>query len=311
MAKKMITIATRESPLALWQANWVKTQLETLHPALTIQLLGLTTTADKMLEIPLATVGGKGLFVKELEEALLDGRADIAVHSMKDVPMELPEGLFIPVMCEREDPRDVFVSNDYATLDELPAESRLGTSSLRRQSQVAALRPDLYMENLRGNVNTRLSKLDRGDFAGIILASAGLKRLNLASRIRSYLNMDQCLPAAGQGVLGIECRKNDWETQTLIALLNNLESFVCVTAERAVCMRLGGGCQAPIAAFAEIVDQKIFLRALVASKEGKTILRAEHTDILQNAEALGYMAAEDLLTQGAEKILGSKPANGL
>lgn len=303
MTKTSLTIATRESPLALWQAEWVKTQLEKLHPTLSIELLGLTTTADKLLEVPLTTVGGKGLFVKELEEALLDGRADIAVHSMKDVPMVLPDGLFLPVICVREDPRDAFISNSYLSLDELPADALLGTSSLRRQSQLMALRPDIKMENLRGNVNTRLRRLDAGDFSALILASAGLKRLNLASRIRTYLSLEHCLPAAGQGALGIECRKDDWETQTLIALLNHRESHLTVTAERAVGKRLGGGCQVPLAAYAEIVDQKIFLRALVASRDGQVILRAEHTDLPDNVETLGNLVAEELLQQGAEKIL--------
>ena len=303
MAKSTLTIATRESPLALWQAEWVKSQLEKFHPSLTINLLGLTTTADKLLDIPLATVGGKGLFVKELEEALLDGRADIAVHSMKDVPMEFPEGLFLPVICEREDPRDAFVSNAYNTFAELPADALLGTSSLRRQSQLAYLRSDVRMENVRGNVNTRLKKLDQGDFTALILAAAGLKRLNYSSRIRSYLSIEQSLPAAGQGALGIECRKEDWETQTLIALLNHQETHLTVTAERAVCQRLGGGCQVPLAAFAEIVEQKIFLRALVASKKERLILRTEQTGSPDHPERLGFLVAEDLITQGAEKIL--------
>lgn len=303
MAKTTLTIATRESPLALWQAEWVKSQLEKLHPTLIVNLLGLTTTADKLLDIPLATVGGKGLFVKELEEALLDGRADIAVHSMKDVPMQFPEGLFLPVICEREDPRDAFVSNAFSSFEDLPKDAVLGTSSVRRQSQLASLRSDIVMENVRGNVNTRLKKLDQGDFTALILAAAGLKRLNLASRIRAYLSFEQCLPAAGQGALGIECRKEDWETQTLIALLNHQETHLTVSAERAVCQRLGGGCQVPLAAYAEVVDQKIFLRALVASQDGQRILRAEHTSSPMNPDNLGFLVAEDLIAQGAEKIL--------
>jgi hydroxymethylbilane synthase len=303
MTKSSLIIATRESPLALWQASFVKTQLEKHHPHLIVNLLGITTTADKMLETPLLQIGGKGLFVKELEEALLDGRADIAVHSMKDVPMELPPGLSLPVMCEREDPRDVFVSLEFDTLDDLPSRAILGTSSLRRQSQLASLRPDLEMKYLRGNVNTRLARLERGEYAAIILAAAGLKRLNLQHYIRSYLSLEQSLPAAGQGVLGIECRSQDMETQKLIASLNHRESQLCVTAERALCLRLGGGCHVPVAAFADIVEGKIFLRGLVANPQGTLILRAEHVDTLENAVPLGKKVADDLIAQGALDIL--------
>ncbi len=305
MTKSSLIIATRESPLALWQAGWVKTQLEKYHPALVVSLLGVTTTADKMLETPLLQIGGKGLFVKELEEALLDGRADIAVHSMKDVPMELPDGFSLPVMCEREDPRDAFVSLQCDSLDDLPKKALLGTSSLRRQSQLASLRPDIEMTYMRGNVNTRLARLERGEYTAIILAAAGLKRLNLQHYIRSYLSLEQSLPAAGQGVLGIECRSADRETQKLIASLNHTESQLCVTAERAMCQRLGGGCHVPVAAFAEIVDNKILLRGLVANPRGTLILRAEHTDTLENAVPLGKKVADDLIAQGALEILAS------
>lgn len=303
MTKQLLTITTRESPLALWQANWVKKQLEIIHPDLTVQLLGLTTQADKMLDIPLTQVGGKGLFVKELEEALLDRRADIAVHSMKDVPMELPNKLALPVMCEREDPRDVFVSNNFSSLSDLPNNAVVGTSSLRRQSQLCALRPDLQFVHLRGNVNTRLAKLDRGEYAAIILAGAGLIRLGLSQRIRQFLTLEESLPAAGQGVLGIECRSEDEKTQALIAPLNHLQSALCVTAERAMCKRLGGGCQVPIAAYAEIKQDKIELRGLVAREDGSLILRAQHSDSFEQAERLGKKVAEDLLQQGAQEIL--------
>jgi len=305
MTKSSLIIATRESPLALWQASFVKMQLEKYHPHLVVSLLGITTTADKMLETPLLQIGGKGLFVKELEEALLDGRADIAVHSMKDVPMELPDGLSLPVMCEREDPRDSFVSLRFDTLEDLPPKALLGTSSLRRQSQLASLRPDIEMKYMRGNVNTRIAHLERSDFAAIILAAAGLKRLNLQHYIRSYLSLEQSLPAAGQGVLGIECRSEDRETQNLIANLNHIESQLCVTAERALCQRLGGGCHVPVAAFAEMVDNKIFLRGLVANPRGTLILRAEHTDTKENAVQLGKKVADDLIAQGALDILAS------
>lgn len=299
----MLTIATRESPLALWQAHWVKNQLLKFYPQLKINLLGMTTQADKLLEIPLTQVGGKGLFVKELEESLLDGRADIAVHSMKDVPMELPTGLCIPVMCQREDPRDVLVSNHYAEIHDLPAGAVIGTSSYRRQSQLNAVRSDLKLLHLRGNVNTRLNKLDKGEYQAIILAAAGLIRLGLQSRITHYLSLDTSLPAAGQGVLGIECRENDVHTQELIASLNDISSFVCVTAERALCKRLGGGCQAPIAAYAEIKKNKIYLRGLVGSLDGKQILRVEKTGEINEAQNMGIVAAEDLISQGAEEIL--------
>ncbi|HVX00112.1 MAG TPA: hydroxymethylbilane synthase [Candidatus Babeliaceae bacterium] len=303
MKKSHLTIATRESPLALWQANWVKTRLETIHPGISIQLLGITTKADKMLEIPLTQVGGKGLFVKELEEALLDKRADIAVHSMKDVPMDLPPGLCLPVMCEREEPRDVLVSNQFNTLNDLPFKAVIGTSSLRRQSQVSAMRPDLQIAHLRGNVNTRLSKLDNGEYAAIILAAAGLIRLGFQDRIQSYLSIDDSLPAAGQGVLGIECRENDAQILDFIRPLNHLNSVICVTAERAMCKRIGGGCQAPVAAYAEIKDKQLILRGLVARVDGSFIIRARQFDTVDQATSLGLRVADDLLAQGAEEIL--------
>lgn len=305
MSQSTLTIATRESPLALWQAHWVKFQLEKHYPKLTIKLLGLTTVADTMLDTPLQKIGGKGLFVKELEEALLDGRADIAVHSMKDVPMALPDGLCLPVMCEREDPRDAFLALTCDTLDDLPEKAILGTSSLRRQSQLANLRPDILMKSLRGNVNTRLERLIKGDYAAIILAVAGLKRLNLTAYIRSYLSLEQSLPAAGQGVLGIECRSDDETTQQFIAKLNHAETALCVTAERALCRHLGGGCHVPVAAFAEIVDEKLFLRGLVGEPSGAAILRAAHTGHTSEANQLGIDVANELINQGAQAILAA------
>jgi hydroxymethylbilane synthase len=301
--KKSLIIATRESPLALWQANWVKEHLEMLHPELTVRLLGMTTKADRLLETPLYQVGGKGLFVKELEEALLDGRADIAVHSMKDVPMMLPDGLCLPVMCEREEPRDVFVSNQFASLEDISPHALIGTSSLRRQSQLRAWRSDLNITNLRGNVNTRLQKLDQGEFSAIILAAAGLKRLGLASRIRSYLSMEQSLPAVGQGVLGIECREDDEETHALIAPLNHELTHRCVAAERAMCTRLGGGCSVPIASYAQVIDDTLVLRGLVARVDGTLVLKVEKKALLADFEALGIRVAEELLQQGASEIL--------
>ena len=305
MTQFSLIIATRESPLALWQANWVKTRLEYFHPQLKVTLLGMTTSGDQITEVPLLQVGGKRLFVKELEEALLEGRADIAVHSMKDVPMDLPSGLHLAVMCEREDPRDVFVSNKFGSWHELPAGAQIGTSSLRRQSQLYAARSDLHLENLRGNVNTRLARLDRDEFAAIILAAAGLKRLNLENRIRSYLEPEQFLPAPGQGVLGIECRASDSAMQALLAPLNHAESALCVVAERAMCRYLGGGCHVPVAAYAIMTKGKIVLRGLVASPDGTLLLRAEQASGLEAAEALGIAVAKDLVQQGADVILNN------
>lgn len=305
MSKSSLIIATRESPLALWQANWVKARLEQLHPELSVTLLGLTTRGDTIQDVPLLKMGGKSLFVKELEEALLDGRADLAVHSMKDVPMVLPPGLCLPVMCEREEPFDAFVSNTFASLSDLPAGALVGTSSLRRQSQILALRPDLTIGHLRGNVNTRLMRLDRAEYQAIILAAAGLIRLNLGNRISTLLTAEQSLPAAGQGVLGLECREDDSFTQALIAPLNHTDSYICVTAERAMCKQLGGGCQVPVAAFAEIIVGKLQLRGLVASPDGQIVLRSLHMDLPPNAESLGEIVANDLLQQGAGDILAN------
>jgi hydroxymethylbilane synthase len=308
MPKNTLTIATRESPLALWQANWVKERIEKTHPHVTVTLLGLTTQGDQ-LSIPLTEVGGKGLFVKELEEALLDGRADIAVHSMKDVPMEFPKGLILPVICEREEPRDVLVSNDFSSLNELPSGALIGTSSLRRQSQILALRPDLRTAALRGNVGTRLKKLDQGEYAAIILAAAGLYRLELEQRISEFLSVEQSLPAAGQGALGIECRADDAETQKIIAPLNHSATSLCVTAERAMCKKLNASCQVPVAAFAEMRQEKIYLRGLVADESGKKILRAEFSD--KNSEKTGVFVADALLQQGAGEILNVIKQNNI
>jgi hydroxymethylbilane synthase len=298
MTKNQLIIATRESPLALWQANWVKQRLEIIHPNLSVSLLGITTQADKLLETPLYQVGGKALFVKELEEALLTGHADIAVHSMKDVPMELPTGLCLKVMCEREEPQDVLVSNQFVSVAELPLHAKVGTSSLRRQSQLLALRPDLDLVNLRGNVNTRLQKLDRGDFTAIILAAAGLIRLGLEQRISSYLNF---VPAVGQGVLGIECRENDERIQNLIQPLDDATTHVCVAAERVMCTRLGGGCHAPVASFAEMKLNQIELTGLVASIDGARVLKVKQTG--SDPDALGNQVANELIRLGAREIL--------
>lgn len=301
--KDKIVIATRESQLALWQANTVKAQLESLYPELTVELLGMTTKGDQILDSPLSKIGGKGLFVKELESALLDGRADIAVHSMKDVPMTFPEGLTLATICERENPTDALVSNKFTSMDELPANSLVGTSSLRRSCQLRMLRPDLIVKDLRGNVNTRLRKLDEGEYDAIILASAGLIRLEMQDRIAQFISTKNSLPAGGQGAMGIECRSNDEGTHLLLAPLQHDETAVRVSAERAMNKRLNGGCQAPIACFAELQNDTIWLRGLVGSPDGKIMLTSELYGPKDKAESLGIRLAEELIAQGANKIL--------
>ena len=303
MFEKTLKIATRQSPLALWQANYVKDRLQQLYPDLTIELVPMVTKGDVILDSPLAKIGGKGLFVKELENALLTKEADIAVHSMKDVPMQFPEGLGLAVICQREDPRDAFVSHSYRTFAELPQGAVVGTSSLRRQCQLKALRPDLDIRSLRGNVGTRLSKLDNGDYDAIILASAGLIRLGLADRIASFIDVEQSLPAAGQGAVGIECRTDDAQVQALLAPLADAETTYCVLAERAMNNHLQGGCQVPIGGYAVLQQGQLYLRALVGDIDGSRIIRAEGKSAVENAEVLGVKIAEQLLAQGADKIL--------
>ncbi|MBN6070045.1 hydroxymethylbilane synthase [Aggregatibacter actinomycetemcomitans] len=303
MTQKNLKIATRQSPLALWQANYVKDRLRQLYPDLNVELVPMVTKGDVILDSPLAKIGGKGLFVKELENALLNKEADIAVHSMKDVPMQFPEGLGLAVICKREDPRDAFVSNSYRTLAELPQGAVIGTSSLRRQCQLKTLRPDLDIRSLRGNVGTRLSKLDNGDYDAIILASAGLIRLGLAARIASFIDVEHSLPAAGQGAVGIECRTDDVAVQQLLAPLADAETTSCVLAERAMNNRLQGGCQVPIGGYAVLRDGELYLRALVGRVDGSTIIRAEGKSAVENADVLGVQIAEQLLAQGADKIL--------
>ena len=303
MLEKTLKIATRQSPLALWQANYVKDRLQQLYPDLTIELVPMVTKGDVILDSPLAKIGGKGLFVKELENALLTKEADIAVHSMKDVPMQFPEGLGLAVICQREDPRDAFVSHAYRTFAELPQGAVVGTSSLRRQCQLKALRPDLDIRSLRGNVGTRLSKLDNGDYDAIILASAGLIRLGLADRIASFIDVEQSLPAAGQGAVGIECRTDDAQVQALLAPLADAETTYCVRAERAMNNHLQGGCQVPIGGYAVLQQGQLYLRALVGDIDGSRIIRAEGKSAVENAEVLGVKIAEQLLAQGADKIL--------
>ncbi len=301
-----LRIATRKSQLALWQAEYVKAELERIHRGLTVELVPMTSRGDQLLDAPLAKVGGKGLFVKELEAALLESRADIAVHSMKDVPMEFPDGLGLGVICPREDPRDAFVSNTFKSLDELPAGSVVGTSSLRRECQLRSRRPDLQVNFLRGNVNTRLAKLDAGDYDAIILASAGLIRLGMADRITQPMAVEDSLPAGGQGAVGIELRSGDEHTLELIRPLHHAYTAFCVGAERALNTRLEGGCQVPIAAYAIAhpeADGQLWLRGLVGSNDGKTILRAEAAADESDFEALGTGVADDLLAQGAAQIL--------
>ncbi len=298
-----IRIATRKSALALWQAEYVKARLEASHPGLVVSLVPMVSRGDKLLDAPLAKIGGKGLFVKELETALMENEADIAVHSMKDVPMEFPAGLGLYCICEREDPRDAFVSNRFASLDDMPAGSVVGTSSLRRQCQIAERRPDLEIRSLRGNVGTRLSKLDNGDYDAIILAVAGLKRLDLEARIGYAMPADVSLPAVGQGAVGIECRLDDERTRALLAPLNHDETAIRVSAERAMNTRLEGGCQVPIGSYAEINNGEIWLRALVGAPDGSQVIRGERRGPAQDAEKMGVSLAEELLENGARAIL--------
>ena len=303
MSKNIVRIATRKSALALWQAEYVKVQLEKHHENITVELVPMTTKGDIILDTPLAKVGGKGLFVKELEQAMLDGRADIAVHSMKDVPVEFPQGLALHTICEREDPRDAFVSNNFANLSALPQGAIVGTSSLRRQCQIKALRPDLDIRDLRGNVNTRLGKLDDGQYDAIILAAAGLIRLEMESRIADYIEPEVSLPANGQGAVGIECRIDDEVTKALLAPLEHTQTRIRVNAERSMNRYLEGGCQVPIGAYALVDGEQVHLRGLVGAVDGSEILRDEVTGHVNDAEKLGIELAKKLLAQGADKIL--------
>ncbi|AWL27864.1 hydroxymethylbilane synthase [Acinetobacter defluvii] len=300
---KTLKIATRQSPLAMWQAEHIRDRLEALHPHISVELVTFVTQGDKILDTPLAKIGGKGLFVKELEAALLDGRADLAVHSMKDVPMQLPEGLELAVICEREDPFDAFVSNQYEKFEDLPHGAKLGTSSLRRKCQVLKQRPDLEVIDLRGNVGTRLSKLDAGQYDAIILASSGLKRLGLDERIRHTLAPEISLPAVGQGALGLECRRDDQEVLDLILPLMHHETNVCVRAERAFNAYLEGGCQVPIAGYATLDGQTIQLEGRVGSPDGQTLLVQQVQGHADQAEQLGVQLGKALLALGAGDLL--------
>ena len=305
VSQRPLRIATRKSLLALWQAEYVKAELERHHPGLVVELVPLVSRGDKILDVPLAKVGGKGLFVKELENALLADEADIAVHSMKDVPMEFPEGLGLAVICPREDPRDAFVSNRFADLDSMPSGSVVGTSSLRRQCQLLAQRPDLQVKFLRGNVQTRLAKLDNNEYDAIILAAAGLLRLELKDRIRSCLSPEQSLPAGGQGAVGIECRLADAQTIALLQPLRDQRTTEQVTAERAMNRRLQGGCQVPIACYALHTEDGLWLRGLVGAPDGSQMLFDEIRAPINEAEQMGVTLAERLLKAGADKILAA------
>ena len=298
-----LVIASRESALAMWQAEHIRDRLRALYPQTEVSILGMTTQGDQILDVTLSKIGGKGLFVKELETALEDGRADLAVHSLKDVPMHMPEGFVLAAIGEREDPHDAFVSNKFENLAALPAGSVVGTSSLRRESQLRARFPHLNIEPLRGNVQTRLRKLDEGQYAAIILAAAGLKRLGLGARIRNVISSEDSLPAVGQGALGIECRSDRADVIAALQPLHHPDTAACVLAERAMSRVLGGSCQVPLGGFAEIQNGKLRMRGFVATPEGARMVRAELTGEIADPEALGKRVADALLAQGAGEIL--------
>jgi hydroxymethylbilane synthase len=300
-----LVIASRESALAMWQAEHIRDRLSALYPQTEVSILGMTTQGDQILDVSLSKIGGKGLFVKELETALEDGRADIAVHSLKDVPMVLPQGFVLAALGEREDPHDAFVSNNYDNLAALPAGSVVGTSSLRRESQLRARFPHLKIEPLRGNVQTRLRKLDEGQYAAIILAAAGLKRLGLTGRIRAIIASEDSLPAVGQGALGIECRADRSDVIAMLQPLHHADTAACVLAERAMSRALNGSCQVPLGGFAEVKNGQLRMRGFVASPDGQRMMRAEATGDIAHPEALGKRIADDLLAQGAGEILAA------
>jgi hydroxymethylbilane synthase len=303
MPDSKLHIATRKSPLALWQANYVRDALLARNPGLDVELLTMTTQGDKILDTPLAKVGGKGLFVKELELGMLEGRADLAVHSMKDVPVEFPDGLGLAAILPREDPRDALISNKFSSVDELPKGARVGTSSLRRQCQLHARRPDLEILDLRGNVNTRLKKLDDGEYDAILLAAAGVKRMGWEERITELLAPEQFLPAIGQGAIGIEIRLDDDHVRGLVSELNDQQTAIRITAERALNEALQGGCQVPIAGYAEISHGVILLRALVGRPDGSELVQGVISGKPEDAAELGQVLADDLLSRGAREIL--------
>jgi hydroxymethylbilane synthase len=305
MNRASLRIATRKSPLALWQAHHVREALLARNPGLEVELLTMSTQGDKILDTPLAKVGGKGLFVKELEVGMLEGRADLAVHSMKDVPVEFPPGLGLAAVLPREDPRDVLISNKYSSIDELPQGACVGTSSLRRQCQLRARRPDLQVLDLRGNVNTRLQKLDDGQYDAILLAAAGVRRMGWETRITELLPPEQFLPAIGQGAIGIEIRTDDQRTRELVDALNDPQTAIRITAERALNEGLQGGCQVPIAGYAELGHGVIVLRALVGRPDGSELVQGVISGKPEDAAELGQVLADDLLARGAREILAA------
>lgn len=305
-----IVIASRESALAMWQAHHVRSRLVELYPGIEVSILGMTTQGDRMLGASLAKVGGKGLFVKELEDALVQGRADIAVHSLKDVPMHLPPGFTLAAVIERADPRDAFVSNRYRALAELPAGSRVGTSSLRRESQLRARYPHLVVEPLRGNVATRLRKLDDGQYEAVILAAAGLKRLGLEGRVTALLTPEESLPAVGQGALGLECRAEREDLLELLAPLNHPATGLCVAAERAFSRALAGSCNVPLGGFAEMSGERMRLRGFVGAPDGSRLVSGEIEGPVADPAALGHALAERLRSQGADEILAALEKSG-
>ncbi|MFT4732524.1 MAG: hydroxymethylbilane synthase [Gammaproteobacteria bacterium] len=304
-SQRVIRIATRKSDLAMWQAKYVQAKLLEYHPQVTVELVPMSTQGDRILDTPLAKIGGKGLFIKELEIAMQNGEADIAVHSMKDIPVAFPAGFDLHAICERENPFDAFVSNTFESLQALPRGAVVGTSSLRRQCQIRAFRDDLIIKDLRGNVNTRLSKLDGGQYDAIILASAGLIRLGMHDRIRQEINADLSLPAVGQGAVGVECRNDDAELIALLAPLNHTATAIRVKAERAMNARLEGGCQVPIGSYAVLDGNLLLLRGLVGTPDGKTMLKAQAQGQLTDAEQIGEIVANELLAKGARSILDS------
>lgn len=303
MSDRIIRIATRKSALAMWQAEYVQTKLLEAHKHIRIQLVPMSTQGDRILDTPLAKIGGKGLFIKELEIAMSEGRADIAVHSLKDVPVHFPEGFGLHAICERENPFDAFVSNLYASIEQLPQGAIVGTSSLRRQCQLRSARPDLQIRDLRGNVNTRLAKLDEGQYDAIILAAAGLIRLEMPERIQQLIPPEVSLPAVGQGAVGIECRNDDSDLIALLAPLHHEDTALRVSAERALNAKLNGGCQVPIGSYAELVGENLHLRGLVGSPDGTLLLHAEAYGASNTAQQMGIQVADKLLAQGAAKIL--------
>jgi hydroxymethylbilane synthase len=304
-APRRLTIATRESALALWQAEHVRSQLAARYRGTTVDLLGITTQGDRIVDRPLATIGGKGLFIKELETALREGRADLAVHSLKDVPMDVPEGFVLAAVSAREDPRDAFVSNDHESIAAMPPGSVVGTSSLRREAQLRERHPELHIESLRGNVHTRLRKLDEGRYDAIILAAAGLKRLGLTTRIRALIDADESLPAPGQGALAIECRADRLDVQGALVPLADRGTTLATAAERAFSRALGGSCHTPLAAYAEWEEDRLWLRGLIASRSGDDVMRGEMESVVTNAveaRTLGAALADQFLARGANRL---------